>query len=277
MKLTLHLMDGTTAKGYVSNGMLGELETAIITQRGYKDTSEIPDEDRVKIIVNSNGYLNVFDADYRFDDIQSYEIDNSELTEEEETALDLQRRSFEWEAHQFALTFFGYYLGQVFPKEEFGRDFDPRFHLPITFWTHGDFFENHGGYTVADEKNASINILLDGVSFSDRLRKAVMHEILHYALWYVDLPFGDDDVEFWCLGKALDAFPYDHPEDSKKRYFDAFMNFYNGHLQGLPDEILLPMLGKAVAAISKSNRPKEYKDTLNVLVGEIENLKKQFG
>lgn len=76
MKLTLHLKDGTTATSYISNGMLGELEKAIVTQRGYKEKSEIPDEDRVKIIVNSNEYLNVLDTDYRFDDIQSYEIDD---------------------------------------------------------------------------------------------------------------------------------------------------------------------------------------------------------
>ena len=87
MKLTLHLKNGTTAKGYVSDGMLKELEKAIVDIRGYKDVSEIPDEDRVKIIVNSNAYLCVFNTDYKFDDIKSYEIDYTELTEEELRAL----------------------------------------------------------------------------------------------------------------------------------------------------------------------------------------------
>ena len=270
MKLTLHLKNGTTAKGYVSDGMLKELEKAIVDIRGYKDVSEIPDEDRVKIIVNSNSYLCVFDTDYKFDDIKSYEIDNSGLTEEELQSVDLIRRSYEREAHHYAISFFGYTLGQVFPENEYGRKFDPRF-LPITFWTHGDFFENRNGFTYTDDKYASINILLDSVKFSDRLQKCVKHEILHYALWFVGLPDEDDALEFWCLATVFDAFPYVSPDNRNKGYYDAFMNFYNGHIDGKPEEIALPMIGKAVKALSECRKLKEYKDRLNVLSGELKS------
>lgn len=273
MKLTLRLKNGTTDKGYISDSMLDELEKFIADKMGYKSVSVIADEERVRNILKNNAQLGVFKRDYKFENVKSYKIDYSELTDDEQHSLDMVRRAYETDAHMYAIYFYVDTLGKVFPKEEFGMDFEP-LELPITFWTNDAYAFGHGGHVHVSEKYASIHVTLNSVSFNERIQINIRHELIHFALWYVGLPNEDDTVEFYCLASALNANPYTSINDKWKAYADLFEKFANENLHDIPMEDAYRMLGKSIAAISKSHSSEEYQARLNELVNEIKQLKK---
>ena len=273
MKLTLRLKNGTTDKGYISDSMLTELEKFIAEKMGYKSVSVIADEERVRNILINNAQLGVFKRDYKFENVKSYKIDHSKLTDEEQHSLDMVRRAYETDAHMYAMYFYGDTLGKVFPKEEFGMDFE-LLELPITFWTNDDYARGHGGHVHVSEKYASIHVTLNSVSFNERIQIAIRHELIHFALWYVGLPNEDDTVEFYCLASVLNANPYTAIDGKWKAYADLFEKFSDENLHDISTDDAYRMLGKAIAAISKSHSSEEYQARLNELVNEIKQLKK---
>ena len=58
-----------------------------------------------------------------------------------------------------------------------------------------------GGCVVNGHKQAVIRIGIDVTrnTLSAKQKQTIRHEIIHYALWLMDMPNEDDSLLFWCM------------------------------------------------------------------------------
>lgn len=71
----------------------------------------------------------------------------------------------------------------------------------------GDRMAIRGGFCHAGDKQAYIRIGIDTTNsiLNKNFKQIIRHEIIHYYLWLVNLPFDDNSLEFWCMCYAFDA------------------------------------------------------------------------
>ena len=119
----------------------------------------------------------------------------------------------------------------------------------------------HGGFVYAGDKQAYIRIGIDTNNsiLNKNLKQMVRHEIIHYYLWVVDLPFNDDDLEFWCLCHVYDAGAYEKLSPENQEYYELFVKLYDSYADDLPLNARHAMVGHMMAGIEK-NSIEEYSD-----------------
>lgn len=119
----------------------------------------------------------------------------------------------------------------------------------------------HGGFVYTGDKQAYIRIGIDTNNsiLNKNLKQMVRHEIIHYYLWVVDLPFNDDDLEFWCLCHVYDAGAYEKLSPENQKYYELFIKLYDSYVADLPLNAKHAMVGHMMIGIEK-NSIEEYSD-----------------
>ena len=81
-----------------------------------------------------------------------------------------------------------------------------------------------GGFVSVGKKQAYIRIGIDTSNsiLNKRLKRTIRHEIIHYYLWVLGLPYMDNSLEFWCLCHVYDAGAYEKLNCGNEKYY------YNG-------------------------------------------------
>ena len=88
----------------------------------------------------------------------------------------------------------------------------------------GDRMAIRGGFCHAGDKQAYIRIGIDTTNsiLNKNFKQIIRHEIIHYYLWLVDLPFDDNSLEFWCMCYAFDAGAYEELEYDDEEYYEKY-------------------------------------------------------
>lgn len=125
----------------------------------------------------------------------------------------------------------------------------------------GDKTAVRGGFCYTGKKQAYIRIGIDTNNsiLNKNLKQIIRHEIIHYYLWLVDLPFNDDDLEFWCLCYAFDGGAYEELTCEDEEYYNLFIELYDTYIVNLPSNIRAILLGEMINQI-KEIPINKYKD-----------------
>ena len=130
-----------------------------------------------------------------------------------------------------------------------------------------------GGFVRACKKQAYIRIGIDTTSsiLNKKLKRTIRHEIIHYCLWLLDLPFNDDNLEFWCLCHVYDGGAYVKLSLEDKKYYDLFKEVYDTYVADLPWNINHLVTGRMITGIRKTPIDK-YADFVIDTVNNIKAL-----
>lgn len=131
-----------------------------------------------------------------------------------------------------------------------------------------------GGFVRAVKKQAYIRIGIDTNNsiLNKKLKQTIRHEIIHYSLWLLDLPFDDDSLEFWCLCYIYDGGAYEELSYENKKYYEVFKEVYDNHVKDLPWNICHLITGQMITCIGKTAKEKYAEYVMEM----IENLKKIY-
>lgn len=131
-----------------------------------------------------------------------------------------------------------------------------------------------GGFVKAWKKQAYIRIGIDtGNSILNKnLKKTIRHEIIHYCLWVLDLPFEDNSLEFWCLCYVFDGGAYEKLSSKNKEYYDLFKVIYDTYVVNMPQNVRHTLIGQMITSIRKTPVEK-YSD---YVAGMVKNIKKLY-
>ena len=130
-----------------------------------------------------------------------------------------------------------------------------------------------GGFVKAWKKQAYIRIGIDtGNSIlNKKLKKTIRHEIIHYCLWVLDLPFEDNSLEFWCLCYAFDGGAYEKLSSDAMKYYELFKELYDTYVADLQWNMRHILIGQMITFINKTPMDK-YSDTVITMINNIKNL-----
>ena len=130
-----------------------------------------------------------------------------------------------------------------------------------------------GGFVKAWKKQAYIRIGIDtGNSIlNKKLKKTIRHEIIHYCLWVLDLPFEDNSLEFWCLCYEFDGGDYEKLSSDAMKYYELFKELYDTYVADLQWNMRHILIGQMITSINKTPMDK-YSDTVITMVNNIKNL-----
>lgn len=130
-----------------------------------------------------------------------------------------------------------------------------------------------GGFVKAWKKQAYIRIGIDTGSsiLNKNLKKTIRHEIIHYCLWVLDLPFEDNSLEFWCLCYVFDGGAYEKLSSDAMKYYELFKELYDTYVTDLQWNMRHILIGQMITSINKTPMDK-YSDTVITMVNNIKNL-----
>lgn len=130
-----------------------------------------------------------------------------------------------------------------------------------------------GGFVRACKKQAYIRIGIDTASpiLNKKLKQTIRHEIIHYCLWLLDLPFEDNSLEFWCLCYVFDGGAYEKLSSKDNKYFELFKELYDTHVANLQWNMRHTLIGQMITGINKTSIDK-YSDVVITMVNNIKNL-----
>ena len=131
-----------------------------------------------------------------------------------------------------------------------------------------------GGFVKACKKQAYIRIGIDAGNsiLNKRLKQTIRHEIIHYCLWLLDLPFDDDSLEFWCLCHVFDGGAYEKLSFENQKYYELFKELYDTYVADLPWNMCHIITGQMITGIGKTPIEK-YSD---YVISMVENIKKMY-
>lgn len=120
---------------------------------------------------------------------------------------------------------------------------------------HSDKIRVTGIVNSFKNKQSVIRIGINGDNdrLSVSLKRTIRHEVMHYFLWLMDMPWDDDSLEFWCLCHAFDGGAYKTLNDTDKHKYDLFVQVYDSKIKVLPDNIRRIIIGSAISKLNKSD------------------------
>ncbi len=130
-----------------------------------------------------------------------------------------------------------------------------------------------GGFVSAGKKQAYIRIGIDASNsiLDKRLKGTIRHEIIHYYLWVLGLPYMDNSLEFWCLCHVYDAGAYEELNYDDEKYYNLFAELFDTHVADLQWNVKHILTGQMIAGISNTPIDK-YKDFVIDMVNNIKKL-----
>ena len=131
-----------------------------------------------------------------------------------------------------------------------------------------------GGFVRAGRKQAYIRIGIDtGNSILNKvLKRTIRHEIIHYTLWLIDLPWEDDSLPFWCLCHVFDGGAYAELSPEDEEYYELFKEIYDKHVKCLQWNVCHILIGVMIEYLR--NTPiEEFADKV---MEDIRNIKKVY-
>lgn len=136
-----------------------------------------------------------------------------------------------------------------------------------------DSAATYGGFCHADEKQAYIRIGIDTQNsiLNKKLKQIIRHEIIHYYLWLVDLPYDDDNLIFWCLCHVYDAGAYEELDYEDEEYYNLFVELFDSYVMDLQSNIKNIVIGQMIAGINTTSIDK-YKDFVIDMVNQVKKL-----
>ena len=96
-----------------------------------------------------------------------------------------------------------------------------------------------GGCVVNGYKQAVIRIGIDVTrnTLSAKQKQTIRHEIIHYALWLMDMPNEDDSLLFWCMCYIYGGGAYKTLSENEKKKYLIFKELYDEHCRKLSENI----------------------------------------
>lgn len=130
-----------------------------------------------------------------------------------------------------------------------------------------------GGFVYAGDKQAYIRIGIDTQNsiLNKNLKQIIRHELIHYYLWLLGLPFGDDNLEFWCLCHVYDAGAYEELDYEDKEYYSLFVELFDSYVVDLKLNVKNIVVGQMIAGINTTPIDK-YKDFVIDMVSQAKKL-----
>ena len=137
----------------------------------------------------------------------------------------------------------------------------------------GDNGVTTGGFCFAGNKQAYIRIGIDTQNsiLNKKFKQIIRHEIIHYYLWLADLPFGDDDLIFWCLCHVYDAGAYEELDYEDEEYYSLFVELFDSYVADLELNVKNIVVGQMIAGINTTPIDK-YKDFVIDMVNQSKKL-----
>ena len=130
-----------------------------------------------------------------------------------------------------------------------------------------------GGFVSAGKKQAYIRIGIDASNsiLNKKLKRTTRHEIIHYYLWVLGLPYMDNSLEFWCLCHVYDAGAYEELDYEDEEYYKLFVNLFDTYVADLQWNVKHILTGQMIAGMSKASIDK-YKEFVIDMVDKIKKL-----
>lgn len=140
---------------------------------------------------------------------------------------------------------------------------------------HGLDYAVQGGFVKACKKQAYIRIGIDTASsiLNKKLKQTIRHEIIHYCLWLLDLPFEDNSLEFWCLCYVFDGGAYEKLSSDDMKYYNLFKKLYDTCVANLQWNVRHILIGQMITGISKISIDKYT----NYVEEMVKNIKQLYG
>lgn len=137
----------------------------------------------------------------------------------------------------------------------------------------GDRMTTHGGFCYAGKKQAYIRIGIDTNNsiLNKNFKQIIKHEIIHYYLWLVDLPFDDDSLEFWCLCYVYDGGAYEELSCEDEEYYKLFIEMFDTYACNLPMNAKSILIGQMISELGKTPID-DYKEFVIDIANKIKNL-----
>lgn len=83
---------------------------------------------------------------------------------------------------------------------------------------------------------------------TDKLKRTIRHEIVHYLLWLVDMGHKDNDLDFWCYCYVFKVKAYARLSKENRNKYVLFKDAYDKRIKKLPvfvaSNIILVILKK---------------------------------
>lgn len=109
------------------------------------------------------------------------------------------------------------------------------------------------------------------------MKRTLRHEIIHYFLWAMDMPYDDDSLEFWCLSYMFDGGAYKKLSKNNKVIYDVFKKDYDDIVRKYGNLIHKTFIGKfAFQIICDVISGEDYNVAKNKAIEQIEDIKKYF-
>lgn len=123
------------------------------------------------------------------------------------------------------------------------------------------------GFFKACKKQACIKIGIDTKKskLGKKLKQKIKRNVISYCLWLLELPYGEDELEFWCLSYVFDGGACKELSPENKEYYDLFKVLYNSYVVDLDWNTRRLIVGEMVTSISKTTRD-EYTDSVLKIV-----------
>ena len=130
-----------------------------------------------------------------------------------------------------------------------------------------------GGFVSVGKKQAYIRIGIDASNsiLNKKLKRTTRHEIIHYYLWVLGLPYMDNSLEFWCLCHVYDAGAYEELDYEDEEYYKLFVNLFDTYVADLQWNVKHILTGQMIAGMSKTSIDK-YKEFVIDMVDKIKKL-----
>lgn len=130
-----------------------------------------------------------------------------------------------------------------------------------------------GGFAKASKKQAYIRIGIDTKNsiLNKILKRTIRHEIIHYILWLLDLPYDDNSLQFWCLCYVYDGGAYEKLSFEDEKFYELFKEIYENQVKGLPLNAKNLIVGQMITSIGKIPIEK-YFDFVMDLVKSVKTL-----
>lgn len=131
-----------------------------------------------------------------------------------------------------------------------------------------------GGFVRAGKKQAYIRIGIDTGSsiLNKKLKQTIRHEIIHYCLWVLDLPYDDGSLEFWCLCYVFDGGAYEALSDENKEYYELFKELYDTKVKDLPWNVSHILTGQMITFLGKTSKDKYVGIITDQMLGTFGNI-----
>ena len=260
MKLTITLKDGTTDFAYVSDETLDQLVKAIMMSKMYRKKSKVTDRDLVEYACKYHPLVRIFDDEYDFNNVQSFEVDRkAEETQEEKAKRIASYMAVYSEAMEYAMDFFILNIQRIFIFQEGGIMINSDV-LPIVFVTDDEIPSHRDGQMMSVGKQCAIYVRLQERKLTESMKADIRHELIHYGLWLAGLPDEDESPQFWGLATIYNAMPYVAPKGQDKKLGQLFIDFCTSYVSGLESDYERPtMIGNAIRSMTRAESVEEYK------------------